>query len=148
MSMYSSKLNKWINQRFLEAKRIKRIFERAWRKNKTTFNRSRYKRQVHYCNRLASEAKEQLYSNILSEHQNDPRKTWKSINKVLHKTVSPVLPDYSCLKTLAESFSSFFINKISKIRSMFNIIHDENQFVSSSEKSTGTLSKFDNTFLH
>ena len=50
----------------------------------------------------------------------DPKKLWQSLRKVLHRTSETVLPAHSSEKNLADTFASFFTNKISKIRDTFS----------------------------
>ena len=46
---------------------------------------------------------------------------WNSVNKILHREKSKPLPDYTSLETLCSSFSKFFTDKITLIRSnVFN----------------------------
>ena len=44
---------------------------------------------------------------------------WQSLRKVLHRTSETFLPAHSSEKSLADTFASFFTNKISKIRDTF-----------------------------
>ena len=44
---------------------------------------------------------------------------WNSVNKILHREKSKPLPDYTSLDTLCSSFSKFFTDKITRIRSSF-----------------------------
>ena len=44
---------------------------------------------------------------------------WNSVNKILHREKSKPLPDYTSLDTLCSSFSKFFTDKITLIRSNF-----------------------------
>ena len=45
---------------------------------------------------------------------------WKALNKILHRCPKIHLPDHSSIATLANTFSSFFINNIPVIRSSFH----------------------------
>ena len=66
-----------------------------------------------------SKAKSAHYSKIIAEHSGDYGSLWKAFNKILHRWPKIHLPDHSSIATLANTFSSFFINKISVIRSSF-----------------------------
>ena len=44
---------------------------------------------------------------------------WNSVNKILHREKSKLLPDYTSLDTLCSSFCKFFTDKITLIRSNF-----------------------------
>ena len=49
----------------------------------------------------------------------DHRSLWKALNKILHRCPELHLPDHSSIVALVNTFSSFFINKISVIHSSF-----------------------------
>ena len=103
----------------LASKQHRRYRERVWRRNPTALNRSRLTRQTHPCNKQMSKAKSAHYSKIIAEHSGDYGSLWKAFNKILHRCPKIYLSDHSSIATLANSFSSFFINKISVIRSSF-----------------------------
>ena len=42
----------WVNDSVIAAKETKCLFERLWRKNKSSFNRSQYIKKVHMYNKL------------------------------------------------------------------------------------------------
>ena len=107
----------WMTPAILASKRYRRYLERVWRRNPTALNRSRLTRQTHLCNRQMSKAKSAHYSQIITEHSGDYGSLWKAFNKFLHRCPKIYLPDHSSIATLANAFSSFFINKISVIRS-------------------------------
>ena len=83
----------------------------------TALNRSRLTRQTHICNRQMSKEKSAHYSKGIAEHFGDYGSLWKAFNKILHCCPKIHLPDRSSIATLAHTFSSFVINKISVIRS-------------------------------
>ena len=64
-------------------------------------------------------AKSAHYSKIIAEHSGDHRSLWQAFSKILHRCPKMYLPDHSSITALANTFSSFFINKISIIRSSF-----------------------------
>ena len=103
----------------LASKRFRRYFERIWRSNPTALNRSRLTRQRHLCNRQMSKAKSAHHSKIIADHSGDYGSLWKAFNKIWHRCPKIHLPDHSSIATLANTFSSFFTNKISVIRSSF-----------------------------
>ena len=103
----------------LASKRYRRYLERIWRRTPTALNRSRLTRQTHLCNRQMSKAKSAHYFNTIAERSGDYGSLWKAFNKILHRCPKIHLPDHSSIATLANTFSWFFINKISVIRSSF-----------------------------
>ena len=111
--------NSWMTSAILASKRYRRYLAHVWRRNPTALNRSRLTGQTHLCNRQTSKAKSVHYSKIIAEHSADCGSLWKAFNKILHRCPKIYLPDHSSIGTLANTFSSFFINKISVIRSFF-----------------------------
>ena len=90
-----------------------------WRKHKTQLNRSMLRKQIARCNPLANTDKGSYYINLITVNSDDPKKLWKSLRKVLHRMSETVLPAHSSEKSLADTFASFFTNKISKITDTF-----------------------------
>ena len=111
--------NPWMTPAILASKRYRRYLERVWRSNPTTVNRSRLTRQKHLCDRQMSKEKSAHYSKIIAEHSGDYGSLLKAFIKILHRCPKMQLPDHSSIATLDNTFSSFFINKISVIRSSF-----------------------------
>ena len=112
--------DEWLSDSYCMARSLRRQFERRWRKHKSELNRSRLRRQIAWCNRLANKDKGSYYTNLITANSRDPKKLWQSLRKVLHCTSETVLPAHSSDKSLADMFASFFSNKISKIRDTFS----------------------------
>ena len=109
----------WVTQKYREAKRLRRQFERAWRRDKSLLNRSKLRRQISKCNTIINKSKSDFYTNTIAENSDNPKQLWKELNNILHIKSEAVLPQCSDDKTLADSFSSFFTDKILKIRASF-----------------------------
>ena len=111
--------NPWMTPAILASKRHRRYLERVWRRYPTALNRSRFSKQIHLCNKQMSKAKSAHYSKIIAEYSGDQPSLCQAFNKILHRCPNMYLPDHSSITALANAFSSFFINKISIIRSSF-----------------------------
>ena len=111
--------NSWITPVILASKRHCRYLEQVWRRYPTALYRSRLSKQIHLCNKQMSKAKSAHYSKIIAEHSGDHQSVWQAFNKILHRCPKMYLPDHSSITALANTFSSFFINKIFIIRSSF-----------------------------
>lgn len=109
----------WITEEYRGAKRIRRQYERIWRKQKTPYNRSRLRKQSNLCNYILNKAKQKFYSELISANAGDSRKLWKGLNTVLHSKANTVLPDSNDSKSLANNFCMFFKDKITKIQNTF-----------------------------
>ena len=101
----------------LAAKRRKRKLEREWRKDNSAINRSRYRAAVNHFNRLVECAKTKHYSDMVRENEDNPKALWNSIKKVLHRSPKMVLPDYTTMNSLVNTFGRYFADKITKLRS-------------------------------
>ena len=110
----------WMSLEIIIAKRRRRYLERVWRRSRSPLDRSRYTKQLHLCNRMMSKAKSDYYTSLLSNNSDNPRQMWNSVNKILHREKSKPLPDHTSLDTLCSSFSKFFTDKITLIRSNFD----------------------------
>ena len=107
----------FMNCDILKAKRLKRKYERAWRRENSASNRGRYRAAINHYNFLLEKAKCNLYSNFVAENQGNPKTLWNSFKKILHRSSVAVLPDYTNKTDLANTFCKFFYDKILKIRS-------------------------------
>ena len=109
----------WMSLEIILAKRRRRYLERVWRRTRSPLDISRYSKQLHPCNRMMSKSKSDYYTSLLSYKSDNPRHMWNSVNKILHREKSKPLPDHTSLDTLCSSFSKFFTDKITLIRSNF-----------------------------
>jgi len=109
----------WMTPEIIKSKRRRRYLERVWRKSRSSLDRSRYSRQCHFCNRQMATAKSEYYANMVSKNSGSPHQLWNCINQILHRRPAPSLPNHTSVKSLCESFSNHFKNKISLIRSAF-----------------------------
>ena len=129
----------WITDEFRNAKRVRRQYERVWRRNKTFLNRSRLRKQSNKCNTIINKAKCQFYTEVIQENSGDSKKLWQKVNGILHKKCDSVLPDSKNDKSLADTFSSFFSDKITRIRDGFQ---SYTQSTVHPDKKPATFSKF------
>ena len=109
----------WMTLEIIKSKRRRRYLERVWRKSRSSLDRSRYTRQCHLCNRQMPKAKSYYYENMVSNYSATPKQLWKCINQILHRRPAPSLPTHASIKSLCNSFSSHFKDKISLIHSAF-----------------------------
>ena len=62
-----------MNCDILKAKRLKRKYERAWRRENSASNRSRYRAAINHYNFLLEKSKCNHYSNVVAENQGNPK---------------------------------------------------------------------------
>ena len=109
----------WVNDSVIAAKETKRLFERLWRKNKSSFNRSQYIKKVHMYNKICMKAKSDFLKSRIHDNQDNPQKLWQTLNDVLHRSAAKVLPSVNSPQLLANKFVDFFTEKITNIRQSF-----------------------------
>ena len=110
---------KWLTDNIFSAKRQKRYYERKWRRTHSSQDRSNYRKSINTYNRLIKKAKQTFYTKTIEENSHDSKNLWKNLNAILHRNPVKVLPSFVSAQNLANSFSSFFVDKIKNIRSGF-----------------------------
>ena len=102
----------WLNDTVITAKETKGLFERIWRRDKSTFNRSRYMQKVHQYNRICMQAKSQFLKAKIQDNHNNPQKLWRVLGDVLHRLPAKILLSIKPPQLLADRFVEFFTEKI------------------------------------
>ena len=118
---------------------MRRQYECAWRRDKSSVNRSRLRRQINRCNHILNRNKGCFYRDLVSENCGDSKRLWHALNRTLSRSNSTVLPSFEDEKSLANRFGSFFIDKIRKIRDTFKYTRSQ---VLHSDKEPPTFSSF------
>ena len=101
----------WVNDTVIAAKETKRLFERIWRRDKSTFNRFLYMQKVHQYNRICMQAKSQFLKAKIQDNHNNPQKLWRVLGDVLHRLPAKILPSIKPPQLLADRFVEFFTEK-------------------------------------
>ena len=78
--------------------------------------------QRDYVTTLCREAKQEYYLEKIGDRGSDPKNLYKVINELLHRRRDIVLPSYDSNKNMANQFSSFFLNKMEKIKADLDAI--------------------------
>jgi len=79
-------------------------------------NRSFFKSLRNQYHNLNLASKKHFYSNLVSSSSGNPSHLWQTVNKLLHSKSSSSLPSSTPGISLADSFASFFTDKISNLR--------------------------------
>ena len=108
-----------ITDEYRNAKCMRRQYERAWRRDKSSVNRSHLRRQINRCSHILNRNKGCFYHDLVSENCGDGKKLWQALNRIFSRSNTTVLPSFVDEKSLANKFGSFFIDKIKKIRDTF-----------------------------
>ena len=109
----------WLSEAYRQAKAQRRQLERAWRKSKNSFTRSRLRQQIAKCNKIANKDKSDFYKKVVADNSHDSRRLWQELKKLLNRVPEVKLPAHHTEKSLADRFVLFFDDKIKKIRESF-----------------------------
>ena len=73
----------WITDEYRTAKYMRRQYERAWRRDKSSVNHSCLRRQINRCNHILNRNKGRFYCDLVSDNCGDGKKLWQALNKIL-----------------------------------------------------------------
>ena len=118
----------WHSDEIREAKRRRRQAERKWRKTKLEVDRQIYRESSRAVNNLLTSAKENYYSNSITECGRDQKAIFKISKDLLGEKKPPALPDHASPKVLADKFCDFFTMKIRAIRNGFPEVQQADTF--------------------
>ena len=91
---------------------MRRQYERAWRRDKSSVNRSCLRRQINRCNHILNRNKGCFYCDLVSENCGDDKKLWQALNRILSRSNFTVLPSFVDEKSLANRFGRFSLIKL------------------------------------
>ncbi len=106
----------WYSPEIIDAKKLRRRYEDLWRSTGLHVHLEMYKAQRQIVLNLIRQAKRHHFAAMIDEHSAKPRQLFAVIDHLLHRKKEMPLPRHNTPKELAESFSSYFISKVAKIR--------------------------------
>ena len=84
----------WITDEYRTAKCMRRQFECAWRRDKSSVNHPRPRQQINRCNHILNRNKGRFYRDLISDNCGDGKKLWQALNRILSRSNSTVLPSF------------------------------------------------------
>ena len=106
-----------MNNNITKAKRDRRKAEILYRKDNSVEHKREYKRCCEVVNDWIQKSKETYFIQKIEECDNDQKKLFKIVDKLLGRGKSSSLPDHKSIEALVQIFNEFFITKIANIRS-------------------------------
>ena len=106
----------WIDDEYKRSRKLRRKYERKWKKDKTEENMKNYIDQKKLCGELALSKQTMHYSKIVREAGNCQKSLFRIADELLDKNKQHVLPAYSNPTELADEFNAYFVDKVKKIR--------------------------------
>ena len=100
----------WLSETYRLAKSLRHQFERAWRKDKSQYNRSPLRHQITWCNHLANRDKTVYYRNLSPTTAMIPRNYGGSCTKSYIDPTALLCPlvNPHWHLSLADHFATFF----------------------------------------
>jgi Reverse transcriptase (RNA-dependent DNA polymerase) len=103
----------WFTPALNKLKSAKRRLERPWSKSHSSEDLKLLRSATNRYHAAVIKAKRNFNISLISSQVTNPRQLWKTVNKLLHRTLPLVLP--SSLSSLSQSFATFFSDKIHKV---------------------------------
>jgi hypothetical protein len=104
--------NSWLTPEATAAKQKRRRLERRWKSTNQEVDRVNYRVACRAANRLIKEARREHLTRSVVESSRDPRSLWRTVKGLLHPCKASKFQSGLC-----HSFSSFFRDKVARVRS-------------------------------
>jgi hypothetical protein len=114
----------WYDDKLREEKVKKRCLERQWKKSTLNVFKIAYREQCTEYNNLLQKTKASYFSAKIQSCGRDNKAVFSMTNKLLGRSSDNTLPEHVSQKALAETFNTFFVTKIAKIREGFEQDND------------------------
>nr|XP_058940209.1 uncharacterized protein LOC131768500 [Pocillopora verrucosa] len=108
----------WYSEEIRKQKTTCRKFERRWRRSKLESDYRPYANQRTILQNTIFKSKMDYYSNRISEAGNDNKALFRLIDRLLHRKAEKSYPTSTSAEDLANTFVTFFEDKITRIRSI------------------------------
>ena len=111
------KVNRWLSQEAVVAKRIRRRLERRWKATGDEAVRKEYRQACRHANKQINVSREKHYAEVIGQTTSGSMQRWAAVKDLLHSTEpAEALTTDECSKR-CKLFSDFFVDKIEKIKS-------------------------------
>jgi exonuclease III len=122
-SIRSKPSQPWFTPALNKLKSAKRRLERAWSKSHSSDDLKLLRSATNHYHAAVIKAKRNFNISLISSQVTNPRQLWKTVNKLLHRTLPQVLPSSESLSLLSQSFATFFSDKIHKLHTSLLLNH-------------------------
>jgi Reverse transcriptase (RNA-dependent DNA polymerase)/Endonuclease-reverse transcriptase len=106
----------WMTPGAISAKRTSRRLERRYHNSRTITNYTAYRKASRAAVSAIKSARAEHFKTSVTAAQGNPRAVWRVANQLLHSSTAQPVLDPSGAQSLADSFASFFSNKLSNIQ--------------------------------
>ena len=108
----------WYSEEIRKQKSTCRKLERRWRRSKLESDYRPYANQRTVIQNTIFKSKMAYYSNLISEAGNDNKALFRLIDRLLHRKAEKSFPTSTSAEDLANTFATFFEDKVTRIRSI------------------------------
>lgn len=103
----------WYSNEIHEARRVRRRYEKQWRKTGLEVHHQLYLEQLELVNTMIENAKKVYLQGKLKDA--DSKSMFRTVNSLLNNN-NKILPSHDSLPTLCDNFATFFKEKVDKIQ--------------------------------
>ena len=127
-TVQSPKSNPWFSPGLKVLKKIRRNLERRWKSLPSAANLAAFRKASNSYHNAILAAKKLYHTQLITANNSNPRQLWKTINTLLHRSAVPALPNLSSISSIAEQFTTFFSDKVTKLRSAIPPVNQSPHF--------------------
>jgi hypothetical protein len=104
--------NPWFTSSLKKLKLTCRRLQCIWSKSHSAEDLKSLRTATNHYHAAIIKSKKDYFSRLISSNAKNSRKLWSTVNSLLHRKLSPVLPTTSNINSLCQSFATFFYEKI------------------------------------
>ena len=127
-TIQSPKSNPWFSPGLKVLKKIRRNLERRWKSLPTAANLSALRTASNSYHKAILAAKKLYHTQLITANSPNPRQLWKTINTLLHRSHVPSFPNLSSISSIAQQFTTFFSDKVTKLRATISPVNQSPHF--------------------
>ena len=113
---FSNKRTDFTNPTILSLRRLRRKYERRYRRLKNPDDLAQYINYVNKVRKCVNSSRNEFYRNDLLKHKTNKKQKFKTLNSILGNRSPVILPDTNSDEELCNEFEQFFVSKIEYIR--------------------------------
>jgi len=121
-SKRTSKSSPWFTSTLHALRSTVRRAENLYKRTHTALSWSYFKSLRNRYNNLILTSKKQYCCNLIFSVNDNPRRLWQTVYKLLCRKPASPLPTSTSFTSLADSFASFFTDEISKLRLSLGVL--------------------------
>ena len=124
-TFFTSSSPPWMDNVYRAKRIVRRSLERKWKKSGLTEDKTAYVNQRKICAKMSFDKRSQYYSDLITNKKGDQRALFNIVNNVFGKNKTSVLPAHSNDIELANTFNSFYIDKVEQLRNKIPVTSDK-----------------------